>query len=159
MFFAIYENDKGKRFYESIPLNTVIERQIQGDSSVPETDEEGNKLIFHLSPNDLVYMPTQSEIESNNIDWKSQKDISGRIYKMVSCTGNKCEFVPNNISKSILDNLELGTNNKNQRAWDGTVELIKSKNKEKFTREDSGTMIKEVCIKVKIDRLGNIIKI
>ncbi|MEZ4824077.1 MAG: hypothetical protein R2942_17390 [Ignavibacteria bacterium] len=58
--FAIYENDKGKRFYESIPLNTV--KTDSGDSSVPETDEEGNKLIFHLSPNDLVYMPTRVKL-------------------------------------------------------------------------------------------------
>ena len=79
---------------------------------------------------------------------------------MVSCTGAKCEFIPHNISNSnpIIQEIELGSSNKNQRAWDGKVELVKSDKKDKPTREDSGTMIKEFCIKLKVDRLGNISK-
>lgn len=156
LFFAIYENDKGKRFYESIPLNTVIERQIQGDYSVPETDEKGNKLLFHLSPNDLVYMPTQIEIESNKIDMKSQKEISGRIYKMVSCTSGECHFIPNYVATKIVNNVELGTNNKSEKAWDGNINY-KENQKGKIQRTDSGRLIKENCIKIRLNRIGQII--
>src|SRR5690606_22383150 len=30
LFFAVYQNEKSKRSYESIPLNILIERQKQG---------------------------------------------------------------------------------------------------------------------------------
>ncbi|MDR1022164.1 MAG: hypothetical protein LBL94_02670 [Prevotellaceae bacterium] len=54
-----------------MPLNIVIERLKQGLKEVPERNEKGHSLLFHLSPNDLVYVPTKEEIESKapiNID-------------------------------------------------------------------------------------------
>src|SRR5690606_16742625 len=42
LFFAVYQNEKGKRSYESIPLNTVIERQKQYLGPVPETNDKGD---------------------------------------------------------------------------------------------------------------------
>ena len=66
IFFAVYESnilDKKtntiikKRNYATIPLNVAIERQKQGLPVAPE-DENGNDPIFVLSPNDLVYLPT-----------------------------------------------------------------------------------------------------
>ncbi len=164
-FFIIYENiiTKEREDYKSLATHKAIERLVKGDSLVEE--REGFKPII-LSPNDLVYLPTKDEILKikNNIqveeaiNWHDKREIFKRTYKMVSCTGGKCEFIPHNISNSnpIIPDIELGSSNKNQRAWDGKVELIKSDKKEKPIREDSGTMIKEVCIKLKIDRLGNI---
>ena len=51
LFFAIYRTEDGKRIYDTIPLNIVIEREKQGLLPVPDKDEKGNTLLFWLSPN------------------------------------------------------------------------------------------------------------
>jgi CRISPR-associated endonuclease Csn1 len=141
LFFAIYVDENGNRNYETIPLNVVIERLKQGLKEVPETNEKGHLLLFHLSPNDLVYVPTTEEQENSyHIDFgKLSKEQITRIYKFVSCTGNEGHFVPYYYAKEILKN-EMGTNNKSQNALDGT-------------------QIKSVCWKLKVNRLGEIISI
>ncbi|MGB4446304.1 MAG: hypothetical protein WBI58_08750, partial [Dysgonamonadaceae bacterium] len=109
----------------------------QGYEAVPEKNEKGHRLLFHLSPNDLVYLPTEEEIINRNISIPLDKN---RIYKMVSCTGNESHFIPFYIANPIVKTTELGSNNKAQRAW-------------------TGEMIKEICIPIKVDRLGNIVEI
>ena len=140
LYFAVYETETKneetgkvikKRSYVTIPLNVVMERLKQGLSPAP-ADENGNEPKFVLSPNDLVYVPSVA-------DTNAQIDFT-RIYKFVSCTGNEAHFVPCYIANPIIETKELGSNNKAQRAW-------------------TGEMIKEVCIPVKVDRLGNITKI
>ena len=64
LFFAIYITEDGNRTYETIPLNWVIEREKQGLVPVPDRNEKGDKLLFWLSPNDLVYLPTEEEEQS-----------------------------------------------------------------------------------------------
>ena len=59
---------------------------------------------------------------------------------MVSCTGTRLYGIPYNIASSIIDKYEFTTLNK--------VE---------FT--DTKESIKETCIPIKVDRLGNIIEI
>ncbi|WP_312823458.1 type II CRISPR RNA-guided endonuclease Cas9 [Epilithonimonas sp.] len=141
LFFAVYEDEKGKRSYESVPLNIVVERQKQGLVSVPERNEKEHQLLFNLSPNDLVYV---SDGSSENIE-------TNRIYKMVSSTGVECHFVPNHYSSPILKN-ECGTNNKSER-------LLEYFNDNDLKGEDDKMlMIKNFCIKLKVDRLGNISK-
>ena len=144
LFFAIYETEQEdkntgeitrKRSYATIPLNVVIDRQKRGLPSAPE-DENGNLPKYVLSPNDLVYVPTKEEIQNGNIAYPVDKT---RVYKMVSCTGNESHFVPAYIANPIIQTIELGSNNKAQRAW-------------------SNEMIKEICIPIQVDRLGNIIK-
>jgi len=136
LFFAIYLNEEGKRTFETIPLNIVIERQKQGLISVPETNEKGEKLQFWLSPNDLVYLPTPDDIDSNSLLGEIKKD---RIYKMVSCTGNEGHFIPAFVANAIVQTVELGSNNKAQRAW-------------------TNEMVKEICVPLKVERLGNVIE-
>ncbi|MDN3667738.1 hypothetical protein QWY93_00065 [Echinicola jeungdonensis] len=46
LFFAIYQNGEGKRSYDTIPLNIVIERQKQGLTSVPEINEKEENYCF-----------------------------------------------------------------------------------------------------------------
>lgn len=154
VYFIMYEDLKTgerKEMY-SLAAHKAIERLVSGKLIAEE--REGYKTII-LSPNQLVYIPTIEELENRGLidletkDLNKRKEIFSRIYKMVSCTGGKCEFIPHNIAKAIIDTTELGSSNKNQRAWDGKVEF-------KTKREDSGTMIKEVCQKISIDRLGNI---
>lgn len=144
LFFAIYENENGKRNYATIPLNEVIERQKQGLASVADTNENGEKLIFTLSPNDLVYLPTEEE-DISNIDFNIlTKDKIDRIYKMVSCTGKKCHFIRASISSLI-------------KSYDSKSKFgeLGSLNKLETTMDNS-TRIKEHCVKLNIDRLGNL---
>ncbi len=142
LFFAIYQNEKQQRLYNTIQLNIVVERQKQGLSSVPENDEHGNKLLFHLSPNDLVYVPTKEEKEDSrlvafqNLNAEQVK----RIYKMVSATGSQCMFIRNDISTSIVNKIEFTSSNKMEK----TIESI---------------MIKESCWKLQINRVGKIVAV
>ena len=144
LFFAIYETEQEdkntgeiikKRSYATIPLNVVIDRQKRGLSSAPE-DENGNLPKFVLSPNDLVYVPTKEEIANGNMTYPLEKT---RVYKMVSCTGNRLYVIPYYIANMIIDKKEF-------------TQL----NKIEFT--DDKQSIKEICIPIQINRLGNIIK-
>lgn len=150
LFFAIYVDQEGKRSYETIPLNEVIECQKQGLDVAQST--EGKTLLFTLSPNDLVYVPNQEEqIDSHLIDLKNfTKEQSERIYKFVSCTGSEGHFVTHNYAKEIISS-ENGSNNKNERM----IQLHKSVI---LDEKDKPIMIKSVCWKLQIDRLGNIKK-
>lgn len=145
LYFADYEtevlNEKTgkvvkKRTYATIPLNVVMERLKQGLPPAP-ADENGNEPKFVLSPNDLVYVPKKNEIDSGcsciSIDFN-------RLYKMVSSSGNQCFFIKCNIANIIVDKIEFSPLNKMERSI-------------------TGEMIKEVCIPIKVDRLGNISKI
>lgn len=149
LFFAIYwDEKKQRRVYETLPLNDVIEHQKQvanlpneERTQVPVNNEKGT-FLFTLSPNDLVYVPTDEEIENSSlIDFSSPtKDQVNRIYKMVSCTGNRSFFISNYISKVIYNKVEYGSLNK-------------------IEKDSNGNTIKERCWKLKVDRLGNITNI
>ncbi|MEE1203480.1 MAG: type II CRISPR RNA-guided endonuclease Cas9, partial [Bacteroidales bacterium] len=142
LFFAIYEED-GKRTYATVPLNIVIDcqkaKQKEWKAYLDETLKEKEyvnkeaKLLFIISPNDLVYLPTQEELKTKQYSFDRN-----RIYKFVSSSGSQAFFIPYFISNAIIKTTELGANNKSERAW-------------------SKEMIKETCIPIKVDRLGNII--
>ena len=145
LYFAIYEVEKldnntgeviKERKYATIPLNIVIERLKQGLPPAP-TDDYGNEPKFVLSPNDLVYVPTENE---NKNGYNPNSLRIERLYKMVSSAGSQCFYIKANVANSIIDKVEFSSSNKMERAI-------------------TGEMIKEVCIPVKVDRLGNIIKI
>jgi len=138
LFFAIYTDEKGKRSFETIPLNIVMERQKQGLSSVPEKNEQGHRLLFHLSPNDLVYVPSEEAMSSKTIPHNlTSKQHVMNIYKVVSFSGTQCFFVRNDIATSIVNKHEFSTLNKMERSI-------------------GETMIKDCCIKLNVGRLGNI---
>lgn len=141
LYFAIYVNSEGKRSYQSIPLNVVVERQKQGLYPVPETNALGNSLLFYLSPNDLVYVPTTEEQENANaVNFNNlTKEQVTRVYKVVSFTGNRLYAIPLNVAQSIVDKVEFTQLNKVES------ELIYKKS------------IKEICCKLKVDRLGRIV--
>ncbi|GAB4129886.1 MAG: hypothetical protein Fur0015_03780 [Ignavibacteriales bacterium] len=171
-FFVMYENENFERVeMHSISVLNAIENITQNK---PLAEPKENHKIIILSPNDLVYVPTEDEWnrikkrEQNVIDWNDKKKIANRIYKMVSCTGSQCYFIPHNIAKPIDENFaELGSNDKSEKAWtsnnperdtEGVVKYIPN-SKGKLERKDDGVMIKEICIKIKVDRLGNIISV
>jgi len=139
LFFAIYNDENGKRSYDTIPLNIVIERQKQGLSPCPEVNDKGNSIAFYLSPNDLVYIAKSEEIENPKIiDFQNlKKEQFGRIYKVVSFSGNRLYGISYNVAKSIVDKVEFTMMNKLEFSID------------KYS-------IKQFCLKLKVDRLGNI---
>lgn len=130
LFFGIYADKEGKRSYDTIPLNIVIERQKQGLPSVPEFNEKGHHLLFSLSPNDLVYIPNEANAEMNDKN----------IYKVVSFSGSQMLCVRQDIATSIVNKKEFSPLNKMERSIEGI-------------------MIKDVCVKLKTDRLGNISRV
>lgn len=145
LYFGVYQG-KDKRSFATIPLNEVIERQKQGLSSVPEYNEKGDPLLFSLSPNDLVYIPIEGEI-IEDIDFRNlSNEQKERIYKAASFTRNECFFIKSSIA-SLIKNYDAKTK----------IGELGSQNKLEVTI-CKGIRIKEVCIKLKVDRLGNISK-
>lgn len=136
LFFAVYQNKEGKRSFETIPLNEVIERQKQGLSPVA-SDSRGNILLFYLSPNDLVYVPSEDIRESmNSFDSTTlTKEQKRSIYKVVSFTGSRLYCLPYSVANTIVNKLEFTQLNK--------IEFIKEK---------------EHFVKLRVERLGNISK-
>lgn len=142
LFFALYGKEEAdretgktlrKRSYSSVPLNVSIGRLKRRLPPAPE-DAGGVPPRFVLSPGDLVYVPTPEEREGGQI----RQPLDGnRIYRMVSCTGNECYFVPAAVAKAIVDKVESEKQNKMGRAL-------------------TGEMIKEICIPLAVDRLGNV---
>jgi CRISPR-associated endonuclease Csn1 len=154
LFFAIYQDENGKRNYKTIPFNEIIERQKQGLGAALEIDENGNNLLFTLSPNDLVYIPYEDEIENLKpfIFDKFSKEQTERVYKFVSCTSSQAFFVKNSYASRIIDN-ENGSMNKNERMLEiGKSNTIYDENKKPV-------MIKAVCWKLIVNRLGIIEKV
>ena len=147
LFFAIYWNkEKKRREYETIPLHKVIEHQKQvahlpkaERTPIPTDHEKGGFFLFSLSPNDLVYVPTDEEMDDpdlvnfNNLS-KMQAE---RIYKMVSSSGNQCFFIQEYVAKPIVNKEEFSAVNKMEK----TIEDV---------------MVKDRCWKIDVDRLGNI---
>ncbi|MDE6151275.1 MAG: hypothetical protein K2G12_04730, partial [Prevotella sp.] len=121
---------KKKRSFRTIPLNEAITKMKAGQP----LDENA---LFILSPNDLVYLPTEEEIASGNIIRPIDKN---RIYKMVSSSSADCHFIQQLVAYPIVDKKEFSPLNKMERAI-------------------SGEIIKKICIPIKVDRLGHILKI
>jgi len=151
LFFAVFNSEKMNkesgeiekvRSYLTIPLNVMIDCQKKHGSKWHDNIEQylkeqelvdaDVKLLFILSPNDLVYLP-RNKVQKNELD-------KNRIYKIVSFTGNRLYAVLSSVAKSIVDKVEFSQLNKIE-----------------FT--DDKESIKEICIPIKIDRLGNIIDI
>lgn len=168
LYFAVFEKQKNDkttvRCYATIPLNIVIDCQKKHKSKWKEEAtnilkqrgdiEKEAQLLFIISPNDLVYLPTQEELISKHYSFDKE-----RIYKFVSCSGNIADFVPAYVANIIFSmtkkqQKEAFNNEEHFHIQDEYgVGSPKSKNEKAIT----GEMIKEICIPIKVDRLGNII--
>lgn len=141
LYFAIYKNKEGKRSYDTIPLNIVIERLKQGLVPVPE--KESHELLFWLSPNDLVYIPREEGINTSLIfeaNGRLTEDQLNHTYKMMSSSSIDCFFIKNEVASVIVDKLEFTTSNKMQKSIEGI-------------------MIKEKCWKLEVNRIGKVIRV
>ncbi|MCF7867047.1 hypothetical protein K9M18_06470 [Candidatus Woesearchaeota archaeon] len=148
-----------ERSYRTIPLLDAIDRL---SKRKPINDlEEGYEYII-LSPNDYVYVPdcdSEGKVieDISRIDWvnPSQKMVQ-KIYLLRSFSKTQAFFIPAFIAKSLEENgIELGSNNKSESVWDinGWKQTINKRIKE---QKLSNQMIKGICIKLKVDRLGNV---
>lgn len=153
LFFAVYTIDKldkktGNvekiRTFATVPLNIVIDCQKQYqkewkvalDKVLKEKEfvDDNAELQFIISPNDLVYVPTDIEMRTGTYSYDAIN-----IYKIVSFTGNRLYAVPYSTAKTIVDKVEYS-----------------QLNKVEFT--DNKVSIKEICVPIKVDRLGKIIE-
>jgi CRISPR-associated endonuclease Csn1 len=154
LFFAVFATNvddketgetKVVRSYLTIPLNVMIDCQKKYGKQWRSNIEtylkrEGlvandAKLLFVLSPNDLVYLPTKEELKEG-----IKMLDKNRIYKIVSFTGNRLYAIISDVAKCVVDKVEF-------------TQL----NKFEFTYDKQS--IKEMCVPIKVDRLGNIIEI
>jgi CRISPR-associated endonuclease Csn1 len=151
LFFAVFGSKKMNketgeaeiiRSYMTIPLNVMIDCQkkygakwrisIEAYLKGMELVADDAKLLFILSPNDLVYLTKQ------NGNGRIGEIDKRRIFKVVSFTANRLYSIPYPIAKCIVDKLEYS-----------------QLNKVEFT--DNKESIKEICVPLIVDRLGNII--
>lgn len=144
LFFFVYENNDKKRSFVTVPLNLVIDCQkrftknwvSELDKILKETNEvaQDTHFLFSLSPGDLVYLPKNGE---TTVDDKT------RIYKIVSFTNSRLYCIPYSVANSIVDKVEYTQLNKLEFDNINNIRLS----------------LKETCVPIKVDRLGNVIEI
>lgn len=165
LYFNIYENEDGQ-YYETVSLDKVIVHQKdaaklpkESRTSVPISNTANNRskevsvnYKMTLSPLDVVYIPTEDELDNinasnfNNLN----KNQLQRVYNVNDFSGVTCYFTPNSFSKSICPKeIDMKYDERKQK----TTGSFDSK-----TASLEGISIKERCIKLKVDRLGNITK-
>ena len=172
LFFAIFVSEKlnketGEmdkvRSYLTIPLYVMIDCQKKFGKDWKnniETYLKDNKkvsdevkLLFILSPNDLVYLPSKEDLKNRKIVTEKT-----RIYKFVDSSGTTANFIPHRSANIIFS---IPTKKQKEFGVDYTIQdeygvgSPQSKNQKAIT----GEMIKETCIPIKVDRLGNIIEL
>lgn len=175
-------NETKERKFQDIGLIELIESLKQDKSKrmnpLPNEiyDDKQNEYNwkFTLSPLDLVYVPTEEEIESPELVDPENfgHEQKARIYKYVDGGGGIANFVPYSVAqpiwkfhddkkkkivhKELLEKKVLAISEK---------ELIKdefgfgSQQTKNQNMVDGKTQIKKICWKLEVDRLGNISKI
>jgi CRISPR-associated endonuclease Csn1 len=151
--FAILEKNEKRHFDEisffdatSISKNALINGRKSINSMIKEHFEEKHpesKLLFFLKQNDLVYMPSKDEnviFDSSNREyhkfWNDKYIRSKRVYTVVKFSGKRIYFLKHDIANPLVNKIEFGSQNCYEKV--------------------SEVSIREVCIKLVIDRLGNI---
>ncbi len=163
LFFAIYEgeNEKGEKLrqFETIPLNEVIQQLKDGFDPAPQKyiDKKGKEwnLAFTLSPNDIVFLPDTENVEEEIKNNKS--GLTGKIHQFIDSSGTTANFIPINSAKVIFnlnrkDQQKVNLNYPIQNEFG--VGSPQSKNQKSF----SGEIIKKLCVKLVVNRLGVIEK-
>lgn len=172
LFFAFFGTEKenkqnGKkevvRSYMTIPLNVMIDCQkkygVQWRSCIEDYFREKDmidtdaKLLFILSPNDLVYLPKEDDRKEHIMSLDRQ-----RIYKFIDPGMNTGNFIPFTVAKAIFstkytDQKKIGI------SFPIQDEIGIGSQGSKSPRATTGEMIKETCIPIRVNRLGNVIEI
>ncbi len=154
--FAVIEKE-GKRIFDLITLFDAA--NLLKDEFNKETDSKKlNKeqifknyfeekwkatLLYTLKQGDPVYMPsdyedmiTDAESPLFNDFWNNKAERSKSIYYVVKYSGRQIYFIRHNIADTIIKGIEFGSQNAYEKI--------------------NGISIKDKCIKLNIDRLGNV---
>lgn len=153
LFFAVYKNKDGERKYKTIPLEEVVARMKLKLHPVNDTDEEGNKLLFYISPNDMVYLPTPDELANGYVNLESID--ANRVYRFVDSSGTTANFVPAKIAKVVYHQKK----DQAERFCNGAIiqdELGKGSPQSKNQKAITGEMVKDSCIPLVVNRIGEI---
>ena len=171
LFFAIFgsevvNKESGKkeiaRSYLTIPLTVMIDCQkkygvkwkVNIETYLKEKDliTAEENLLFILSPNDLVYVPKKEDMQDGRMS--IDKD---RIYKFIDPNLNKGNFVPYS-SANVIFSIKFSDKKKMGISYPIQDEFGIGSPCSKNPRALTGEMIKETCIPIKVDRLGNVIE-
>ncbi|GHT31951.1 CRISPR-associated endonuclease Cas9 [Bacteroidia bacterium] len=153
--FAVMEKD-GKRIFDIITFFDAVnwlkdkfndatdKKNFNKEQVFKNYFEEKNKakLLFTLKQGDPVYMPIGEEVITDPQSplykdfWNDKTERSQSIYYVTKFSGNRIYFIKHLIANPILKGKEFGS----QDAYEKVDDLS----------------IKEHCIKLKVDRLGNI---
>ena len=152
---AFYEHPETKErkfdvvsFFDAVQLKTTGQNPFQTDKGI-ELEKLGYKFLFTLTHNDLVYIPDEDESLAH-IDWNDKKKLFKQIYRVVKFSGEQIYFQPHNFSKEIT--IHEG---KAKSAKEYMGEFAKGTNGTEFLI-DTKKSIKNICLKLQVDRLGNI---
>jgi CRISPR-associated endonuclease Csn1 len=155
-YFVFYENEitKERLGFSSLSTYDMIQKKLEGK---PILAPKENHRIQVLQSNDLVYVPTNEQIQKiamgisivDAIDFKNRKQICERLYVVNDFSKTDIYFKPNSFSKAIKAR-ELHT------SYDEKCSRFIHYNSVDESEKEDGLIIK-TCIKVKFDRLGNII--
>lgn len=168
LYFVVYEREDTKtRMFDIVPLNEVIEHQKQ---QVSENTSRENQIaipikrmleyrgkevavnyLFHLSPNDLVYVPTEEEKANiKGFDFTNLSNEQVKRIFVVNDFSSTCYFTPIHLAKNIAPKeVDLNFDSKKNKL---------SGSYDTKTASFEGKQIKDECIKLKVDRLGNLSK-
>ena len=149
-FCGIYKSVDGETAIYVPSLKATIEAARNNEKLFPDIhpDSADFKYAFTLSPLDLVYVPTQDEIDNNHIG--DYLDFS-RIYVVNDFNDQgKLYFRPYSHANAIFDKeVDLRIDKKGR--------IIGSFSDK--TANCQGLSIRDFCIPLRTDRLGNIIQI
>lgn len=162
-FCGVYENPKKERKFFIPTLRESIESFKQGFSPCPSNypNKPEYKLLFILRPKDLVYVPSKEEITVDINHFTPEQ--YNRIYKFRDANENEkggiqVNFMPANFATMIYkqsksdEKIMLNSG----KELKGEITLTSDKDKTQNLLEDTNVQIRSVCIKLNIDRLGNI---
>ncbi len=149
-FCGLYRTENGGTKIFVPTLRDAIEAVKKSEELFPKAVVERNeeyKLKFILSPLDFVYMPTDDEIINDYIS--DNIDLS-RIFVVNDFGGEIIYFRPYNIAQEIGEH-EIDLQK------DSSGKLQGSRNLK--TARCNDRIIRDYCIPLKVDRLGNIIEL
>ncbi|MBK9274350.1 MAG: type II CRISPR RNA-guided endonuclease Cas9 [Flavobacteriales bacterium] len=137
---AVFVNEAtGERVFEVVPFFDAVERRLKGLDLV---DARPGHRHFLLRKNDLVYVPRPGE-DVRSIDWKDTEYVGDRVMRMTQMSGNRIYFLKAHISNVVTyskEEMEFG-----------------SQNAAEFEdRDDPRTKISQVCVPIRMDRLGRV---
>jgi CRISPR-associated endonuclease Csn1 len=151
--FAVLEKD-GNRHYDEISFfdaaKIVNESFKKGNKNIKlvmtrhfQNKNPGSNFLFLLKQNDMVYLPGKEETvildEVNpgyTAFWNDKNNRSANVYTVVKFSGKTIYFLKHDIAQVLINKAEFGSQNCYEKV--------------------NGVSIKDTCVKLKVDRLGNI---